>query len=69
MENTLIRAFVGNSKNVIEVLKACKEMGVVTVGLTGECNGRMADLCDYCIKALSTVTPRIYEAHILIGHI
>ncbi len=29
----------------------------------------MNELCDYCIKVPSTCTPRIQEAHILIGHI
>jgi len=59
----------GNSKNVIEALKTCKEKGIVTVGLTGAGGGAMADLCDYCIKVPSQETPRIQEAHILIGHI
>ncbi|MCR6580843.1 phosphoheptose isomerase, partial [Campylobacter insulaenigrae] len=27
------------------------------------------ELCDYCIKVPSSCTPRIQEAHILIGHI
>ncbi|HEG6953359.1 TPA: phosphoheptose isomerase, partial [Campylobacter jejuni] len=31
--------------------------------------GAMNELCDYCIKVPSTCTPRIQEAHILIGHI
>jgi len=59
----------GNSKNVVEALKTCKEKGIVSVGLTGEAGGAMADLCDYCIKVPSRETPRIQEAHILIGHI
>ena len=59
----------GNSKNVIEALKTAKENYIVTVGLTGASGGEMADLCDYCIKVPSQETPRIQEAHILIGHI
>lgn len=59
----------GNSTNVIEALKECKEKGIITVGLTGEKGGKMAELCDYCIKIPSNETPRIQEAHILIGHI
>lgn len=59
----------GNSKNIIEALKTCKENGIVTVGLTGASGGEMAALCDYCIKVPSQETPRIQEAHILIGHI
>lgn len=59
----------GNSENIIEALKECKNKGIITVGLTGEAGGKMAELCDYCIKIPSHSTPRIQESHILIGHI
>lgn len=59
----------GNSKNLIEALKAAKKKKLITVGLTGQTGGEMAALCDYCIKVPSTETPRIQESHILIGHI
>lgn len=59
----------GNSKNIIEALKACKELGIITVGLTGSKNSDMDHLCDHLIKVPSSFTPRIQESHILIGHI
>jgi len=59
----------GNSKNIIEGLKTAKEKGLITIGLTGESGGKMKELCDYCIYVPSRETPRIQEAHILIGHI
>ncbi len=59
----------GNSANILEALKECQDKGIITVGLTGETGGKMADLCDYCIKVPSASTPRIQESHILIGHI
>jgi len=59
----------GNSANVIEALKECKDKGIITVGLTGEKGGKMAKMCDFCIKVPSNETPRVQEAHILIGHI
>ena len=59
----------GNSKNIIEGLKTAKEKGLITIGLTGENGGNMKELCDYCICVPSNETPRIQEAHILIGHI
>ena len=59
----------GNSANILEALRECKEKGIITVGLTGASGGKMADLCDYCIKVPSSETPRVQEAHILIGHI
>ncbi len=59
----------GNSKNVVEALKECKEKGIITVGLTGQNGGAMKELCDYCICVPSNETPRVQESHILLGHI
>lgn len=59
----------GNSINIIEALKVCKEKEIISIGLTGQRGGKMADLCDYCIKVPSNCTPRIQESHIVIGHI
>lgn len=59
----------GNSANILEALKVCREKGIIGVGLTGASGGKMADLCDYCLKVPSTCTPRIQESHIVIGHI
>jgi D-sedoheptulose 7-phosphate isomerase len=59
----------GNSGNLIEALKICRGKKIVTIGLTGSTGGKMADLCDICIKIPSNDTPRIQEVHILIEHI
>ncbi|MGZ3756174.1 MAG: D-sedoheptulose 7-phosphate isomerase [Mucilaginibacter sp.] len=59
----------GNSPNIINGFLECKKKGIKTIGLTGITGGKMADLCDICIKVPSPETPRIQEAHILIGHI
>ena len=42
---------------------------MITVGFTGESSCEMDHICDTMIKIPSTNTPRIQEAHILIGHI
>ncbi|EDP7224701.1 D-sedoheptulose 7-phosphate isomerase [Campylobacter jejuni] len=59
----------GNSKNILKALDLCKQKGIISIGLSGASGGAMNKLCDYCIKVPSTCTPRIQEAHILIGHI
>jgi len=59
----------GNSPNIIAALLECKKSGIKTVGLTGNKGGEMVGLCDICIEVPSAETPRIQEAHILIGHI
>lgn len=59
----------GNSPNIIKALDMCSEKGIFTIGLTGSTGGKMDEKCDICIKVPSNETPRIQEAHILIGHI
>jgi len=59
----------GDSLNVINALRKGKEKEMLTIGLTGINGGRMNSICDIIIKVPSEETPRIQEAHILIGHI
>jgi D-sedoheptulose 7-phosphate isomerase len=59
----------GNSVNILKALPACREKGIVSIGLTGSKKCEMDKLCDLCIKVPSCETPRIQESHILIGHI
>ena len=59
----------GNSKNILNAFETAKEKGVITIGFTGASGGKMKDLSDYLINVPSTITPRIQESHILIGHI
>ncbi len=59
----------GNSKNIIRVFETAREMGITTVGLTGETGGELAALCDFLINIPSVDTPRIQESHIMVGHI
>jgi D-sedoheptulose 7-phosphate isomerase len=58
----------GNSGNVMEAFKVANEMGMITVGLTGNNGGKMKDVVKYLIDILSTDTPRIQECHMLLGH-
>jgi len=59
----------GNSVNITNALQAAREIGMITVGFTGETGGKMALLCDYLVNVPSNDTPRIQESHIMIGHI
>lgn len=59
----------GNSKNIVEAMKLCREKGILTVGLTGSKVGAMDEFCDHIIKVPSSETPRIQESHVLIYHI
>lgn len=58
----------GNSKNVIEAVKAAKEKGLKTVSMTGGDGGMLAELTDISIIVPSKDTARIQESHICIAH-
>lgn len=59
----------GNSENIVKAIETAKEKKMLVVGMTGETGGKMATLCDILINVPSSCTPRIQEAHIMIGHI
>ncbi len=58
----------GNSKNVLMALRQAREMGLLTIGVTGGNGGQMAPLCDISIIAASSITARIQESHLVIFH-
>ena len=59
----------GTSKNVLAGLRTARELGLVTVGMTGASSTAMQPLVDVCISVPSTTTARVQEAHLTIGHI
>jgi D-sedoheptulose 7-phosphate isomerase len=59
----------GNSENVLRAMKIAQQKGLITAGMTGKKGGRLNDLSLYCLNVPSEHTPRIQEAHILLGHI
>ncbi len=59
----------GNSPNVVKAFEVAKEMGMKTIAFTGNDGGIIARMADFPLIVPSTSTPRIQEAHILIGHI
>jgi D-sedoheptulose 7-phosphate isomerase len=59
----------GDSKNILRAIKAANDLGMATVGFTGDTGGAMKTECNYLINVPSNDTPRIQEAHILLGHI
>lgn len=59
----------GNSANVVAGIEAARQIGAYTIGMTGSNGGKLAALCDLNFAMPSGDTPRIQEAHILLGHI
>lgn len=59
----------GNSVNILKAFETARAKGITTIGMTGQGGGKMAALCDHLIDIPSRNTPRIQEAHMLLGHI
>jgi D-sedoheptulose 7-phosphate isomerase len=58
----------GNSPNVLAAIHTARQIGAFTIGLTGGGGGKLAQCCDLSLVVASNDTPRIQEAHILVGH-
>ncbi|MDR1112312.1 MAG: SIS domain-containing protein [Bacteroidales bacterium] len=58
----------GNSANVVQAFEMARQMDIATVALTGA-QGNLLSFANILLNVPSTDTPRIQEAHGLIGHI
>jgi len=58
----------GNSANVLAGIETARKAGLFTVGFTDAGGGRMRDQVDVLFSVPSTVTPRVQETHLLLGH-
>lgn len=59
----------GNSPNVLAANDAAREMGLVTVGLTGCDGGKLGAGVQYHVNVPCESPARVQEVHIMIGHI
>ncbi|MBU1194339.1 MAG: D-sedoheptulose 7-phosphate isomerase [Proteobacteria bacterium] len=58
----------GNSPNVVKAMIQAKQMGLVTLGLSGN-KGKLKDISDIAFCVDCDTTARIQEVHILLAHI
>jgi D-sedoheptulose 7-phosphate isomerase len=58
----------GNSVNVVGALTAARDVGLVTMALTGGAGGKVAAAADICIRVPTNDTPRVQEACLHLGH-
>jgi len=58
----------GASENVVAALARARELGLATIGFSGEAGGAMAEHCDLLIRAPGGDTQRTQEVHIAAGH-
>ncbi len=59
----------GHSANIIKAVEEANNLGIITIGLVGNHDCPLDNLCQYLIKVPSTHTPQIQESQIMIGHI
>lgn len=59
----------GNSPNVVNAIREAKNNQMTTAAFTGMNGGKITQYADYTINVPSNCTPRIQEAHGLLGHI
>ena len=58
----------GNSANVVAAFEKARELGAVTVALTGEGGGRLAPVSDHLLAVPSRSTPLIQQLHLCLYH-
>lgn len=58
----------GNSKNVVAALKTASAIGLKTIGLTGNRECAMDEICDVVIKVPETETFKVQEYHLPVYH-
>jgi len=58
----------GNSPNVVKAVRAARAKGLTTIGMTGK-GGKLAECADLVLTVESSITARIQETHITMGHL
>lgn len=58
----------GESRDVVRGLEEALSRGLMTIGMTGGTGGKVGRMVHYWIHVHCSLTPRVQEAHIAIGH-
>lgn len=59
----------GNSPNVLKAIHQAKNQGLTTISMLGGNGGKLKSFCDFEVIVPSSITARIQESHIMIGHL
>jgi D-sedoheptulose 7-phosphate isomerase len=59
----------GRSRNCLEAMRVAKDRGLVNLALVGGSGGEMKERADISLVIPASLTPRIQEAQIAVGHI
>jgi D-sedoheptulose 7-phosphate isomerase len=58
----------GNSRNVVAAFEQARNMAMTTIAMTGEKEGEVGHLADYCLAVPSHRTPLVQQVHICLYH-
>ncbi len=68
-DSILAISTTGNSDNIIKAVIVAKGLGLHTIGLTGQENGKLGDLCEFLIKVPAFQTFKVQEFHLPVYHV
>ena len=58
----------GNSRNVLEAVRAARVLGVRTIGLVGRAGGMLKDMVDICVQAPAELIGQQEDIHMVLDH-
>jgi D-sedoheptulose 7-phosphate isomerase len=58
----------GNSPNILQALRICREIGAASMVLTGPGGGEAINLADFGIRAPGETTSAVQELHLILTH-
>ena len=58
----------GRSPNILAALRRARELGLVTVGFTGQKGEALGDFCDHLLISPSDDTPVVQQIHLTVAH-
>lgn len=58
----------GNSPNVLNAMKVARQANAKTIAFTGDVGGRLQDMVDVCIKAVSPRIEQQEDIHLVLEH-
>ena len=59
----------GNSENVLRAIRYAREVGAMTVGLSGFGGGKLAGLADISLVVDSYDYGQVEDAHLIVDHV
>jgi D-sedoheptulose 7-phosphate isomerase len=59
----------GNSPNIIKAVQVAREIGGITIGLSGDTGGKLATMADYCVLLPSPKIGIQEDGHVIVNHL